>query len=65
MLLGIALAARTAGRLFGEQSAWAKNLIHWASGPLMVFSVAVAFACRWRTRSRAGDADGGRHVRQT
>ncbi|MDT0490708.1 hypothetical protein RM717_09335 [Streptomyces griseus] len=65
VLLGVVLAARAVGQLFGEESGWAITLIHGAAGPLMIFSVAVGFACRWRTRRQAGDdADGGRHVRQ-
>lgn len=63
VLLGIAMAAKMTTMLVGKEPAWPMAVLHWAAGPLLIFSVIAAGVSQWRARHRAGGAVGGRHGR--
>jgi hypothetical protein len=63
VLLGIAMAARMTTMLAGKEPAWPMAVLHWAAGPLLIFSVIAAGVSQWRARHRTGGAVSGRHGR--
>ncbi|MBD0708788.1 MULTISPECIES: hypothetical protein [unclassified Streptomyces] len=63
VLLGIGMAARMTTMLAGKEPAWPMAVLHWAAGPLLIFSVIAACVSQWRARRRTGGAVSGRHRR--
>ncbi|MYS34314.1 hypothetical protein GT025_09305 [Streptomyces sp. SID4920] len=63
VLLGMAMVARMTTMLAGREPAWPMAVLHWAAGPLLIFSVIAAGVSQRRTRRRTGGAVSGRHGR--